>query len=107
MFHFCQAPNWHFERSHGGKVQYRESNPGNENRRPALCPPLPGLKAAELDTGLRNRWQRHRDSVLLVHFRMPKMDIRVRCGRRKGYRNVMYCVCIYRRRLCLMYASQN
>lgn len=43
----------------------------------------------------------------LMCFGMPKMDIGVRCGLRKGYKNVMYCVCIYRWHLCGMYASQN
>ena len=91
---FCQAPNWHFKRSHRGKVQYSESSPGNENRRPVLCPPLPGLKAAELDTGLRNCWQQHQTSALLMCFGLPKVDISIRCGLRKGYKNVMYCVCV-------------
>lgn len=66
MLQSCQAPNWHFfERSQRGKLQYRESNPGNENRHPVRCPPLPRQKAVELDTGLRNRWQQCQDSVLL------------------------------------------
>ena len=26
-------------------MQHSESNPGNENRRPVLCPPLPRLRA--------------------------------------------------------------
>lgn len=68
MLQFCQAPNWHFKRSHRGKVQYSESNPGNENRRPVLRPPLPRLKAVELGTGLRNHCQQSQDSVLLMCF---------------------------------------
>lgn len=107
MLHFCQAPNWHFERSHRGKVHYSESNPGNENRRPVLCPPLPRLRAVELGTGLRNPWQQCQDSALLMCFGMPKMDISVRCGLRKAYKNVMYCICIYRWRLYGMYALQS
>lgn len=89
MLQFCQAPNWHFKRSHRGKVQYSESNPGNENRRPVLRPPLPRLKAVELGTGLRNHCQQSQDSVLLMCFWMPEMDISVRCGPRKGYKNVV------------------
>lgn len=65
---FCQAPNCYFERSHRGKVQHSESNPGNENRRLVLCPPLPRLKAVQLDTGLRKCWQQHQDSCTTYVF---------------------------------------
>lgn len=108
MLQFCQAPNWHFfERSQRGKLQHSESYPGNENRHQVLCPPLPRQKAVELDTGLRNRWQQHQDSVLLMCMGMPKMDISIRCGLRKGYKSGMYCVCIYRWCLYQMHVSQN
>lgn len=80
VLHFCQPPNWHFERSHRSEEQHGESDPGSENRRPVLRPPRPGLKAAELDTGLRKRWQQRRVSALHLCFGMPKMDISVRCG---------------------------
>lgn len=97
----------HFERNHRGTVYYGESNPGNENRRPVLCPPLPRLRAVELDSGLRNLWQEHQDCTILMCFGMPEMDISIRCGQRKGYKNVMYCICVYRWCLYGMYASQN
>jgi len=110
MLHFSQAPHWHFERSHRGKVQYSEAGPGNENRRPGLCLHLLKRSAVELGTGLRNSWQQCQDSALLC-LGMPKMDIKyvssayVRCGLRKGQKNVMYCSCIYRCRLYGMDAS--
>lgn len=106
MLLFCQAPNWHFERSHRGKVQYSESSPGKENRRPVRCPPLPWLKAEELGTGLKNCWQKQPNPALLMCFWNVRYEYQCEVWS-EGKLPECYRVCIYRLCQYVMHSSKK